>query len=224
MPTQPYKVDGKRVPGVTTIIGRFKDSGGLIYWAGKQGERVERGEIDHIYDTRDEAASLGTLVHEMVEAHIDGVEFYFPGEKQGDDRQQINVEDKEKVWAAYGAYFEWQKNCGMEFVAQEIPLVSEQYLFGGCPDAIARINDKLCLIDWKTSGGVYPDYLIQLAAYKHLWEEAGNEPIEGFHLCRFDKEYGDFAHHYYPELDDAWLQFLLFREAYDIDKRLKKRA
>jgi hypothetical protein len=25
--------EGVRVPGVTTIIGRFKDSGGLINWA-----------------------------------------------------------------------------------------------------------------------------------------------------------------------------------------------
>ena len=217
MPTQPYKnADGKRVPGVTTVIGRFKDSGGLLWWAFEQGKSAERGEINTLYDKRDEAASLGTTVHEMVEAHIDGVEYVIDPD--------YTEEQIEKVWAAYGAYFEWQKNCGMEFVAQEIPLVSEQHQFGGCPDAIARINGKLCLIDWKTSGGVYPDYLIQLAAYKQLWEEAGNEPIEGFHLCRFDKEYGDFAHHYFPELDDGWEQFKLFRAAYEIDKRLKKRA
>src|ERR1051326_3779732 len=36
MPTQPYRTkNGKRVPGVTTILSRFKDSGGLIWWANR---------------------------------------------------------------------------------------------------------------------------------------------------------------------------------------------
>ena len=43
----------KRVPGTTTIIGRFKDSGGLLYWACEQGKAIERGEISKLYDKRD---------------------------------------------------------------------------------------------------------------------------------------------------------------------------
>ena len=35
-----YKVDGVKVPGVTTILGRFKDSGGLLYWAFEQAEAL----------------------------------------------------------------------------------------------------------------------------------------------------------------------------------------
>jgi len=104
-------------------------------------------------------------------------------------------------------------------------LVSELYKFGGCPDAIGKIDGKLTLVDWKTSNSVYPDMLIQLAAYKQLWEENfPDRPLYGFHLCRFSKEHGDFAHHYYSELNDAWEQFKLFRQAYDLDKLLKKRV
>jgi len=29
----------------------------------------------------------------------------------------------------------------------------------------------------------------------------------GIHLCRFGKETGDFAHHYCPELEQAWEAF-----------------
>lgn len=217
MPTQPYKlVDGKRVPGVTTIIGRFKDSGGLIYWAFDQGKAAERGEINSLYDKRDEAASLGTIVHEMVETHIDKKDYAVPGWLTDEQIEQVN--------RSYGAYFEWHNQSNMEFIEQEMPLVSEKYKYGGCPDAVAMVNGKLCLIDWKTSNGIYPDYLIQIAAYKNLWEENRDTKIEGFHLCRFSKDYGDFSHHYYPELGDAWEQFKLFRQAYDIDKILKKRA
>jgi hypothetical protein len=81
-------------------------------------------------------------------------------------------------------------------------------------------------LDWKTSNGVYPDYLIQIAAYRQLWEE--NNPLKlltgGFHLLRFSKEHADFAHHYWSELNDAWDQFVLFRRSYDLDKIIKKRV
>jgi hypothetical protein len=82
------------------------------------------------------------------------------------------------------------------------------------------------LLDWKTSNAIYRDYLVQVAAYKWLWEEVHpDQPLTGgFHICRFAKEHGDFSHHYYPNLDEAWEQFLLFRRAYEIDKQLKKRS
>lgn len=215
-----YKIDGKRVPGVTTIIGRFKDSGGLLWWAYGQGQANERGEIDSLYDKRDEAGELGTMVHEMVEAHIDGVAF---------DIKRLMMLTKEQatqVQSGFDAYITWESMTKIKLIDQEMELVSEEYRFGGCPDAIGEVNGKLSLVDWKTSNAVYPDYLIQLAAYKHLWElNHPDQPLDGgFHLCRFSKDFGDFSHHYYAELDMAWEQFKLFRKAYDIDKVLKKRA
>jgi len=59
--------DGNRVPGTTTITGRFKESGGLVYWAWDLGKKG----IDY-REARDTAASAGTLVHAMVEAHAAG--------------------------------------------------------------------------------------------------------------------------------------------------------
>lgn len=218
-PVAGYKnAAGQRIPGVTTIIGRFKDSGGLLYWAFEQGKAAERGEIAKLYDKRDEAAESGTLAHSMVEAHIDGVPFEVP--------ENVTPEVLEQASNAFASYRAWESMTKLVIVEQEMQLVSEKYQFGGCPDAIGAINGELCLVDWKTSNSVYCDYLIQLAAYKQLWEE--NHPDRpltgGFHLCRFAKSYGDFAHHYYPELNEAWEQFKNFLNAYSIDKRLKKRA
>jgi len=207
---------GKKVPGVTTIIGRFKDSGGLLWWAFEQGKSAERGEINSLYDKRDEAAEAGTLAHTMVENHINGIESTLP-ENPTDIQKQ--------AWQGYQNYLKWAETTKIEVIEQEMEMVSEQYQFGGCPDAV-MVKGELALGDWKTSNGVYPDYLIQLAAYKVLWEE--NHPdrpiIGGFHLCRFSKEHADFTHHFWSELDDAWEQFKLFRRAYDINKKLKKRV
>ena len=220
-----YKLkDNSRAAGTTTVIGRFKDSGALLWWAFEQGKAAERGEINSLYDRRDEAADAGTLAHQMVENYINDINILpsldqIPGEIPDD----IFLKAKQ----GFDNYLNWAENNKMIIVAQEMELVSEEYKFGGCPDAIAYDSqNRLCLLDWKTSNGVYADYLIQLAAYKQLWEE--NNPDQlitgGFHLCRFSKEHADFTHHYWSELDDAWEQFKLFRQAYELDKKLKKRV
>lgn len=214
----------KRVPGTTTIIGRFKDSGGLLQWAFKQGQAAERGEISSLYDKRDQAADIGTMAHAMVEYHIN-----FPERERAieDVKRQFNPtdEDLKKAAKAFDAYLMWQSMTKLKIVDQEMQLVSEEYQFGGCPDAIGEINGELCLLDWKTSTGVYPDYMIQLAAYNQLWiENNPDRPLKGFHLCRFAKDYPDFSHYYWGELDSAWEQFKLYRKAYDLDKELKARC
>lgn len=209
--------NGERVLGVTTPIGRFKDSGGLMYWAFEQGKAFERGEISALYDKRDEAADAGTLAHALVEYHIKG--------DAEPDLSQYPEPIKKQAWQGYKNYLKWERMTNLQVVEQEVSLVSEKYKFGGTLDAI-MVDDELSMGDWKTSDSVYPDYLIQLAAYKVLWEENfPDRPITGgFHLCRFSKKHGDFSHHYWSELDDAWEQFKLFLRAYEIDKKLKKRV
>lgn len=217
--------DGTPVPGTTSIISRFKDSGALLHWAFGQGKAAQRGEIISLYDKRDEAAEAGTLAHAMVEAHI-----VLKMGREGEQPELVLYGVDEKIAiqarAAFKAYLSWESMTKLVIVEQEMQLVSEQYQFGGTPDAIGQINGELCLVDWKTSNGVYQDYLIQLAAYKHLWEEKyPDRPLTGgYHLCRFAKEHGDFAHHFYPNLDEAWEAFVLMRRLYDLDKQLKKRA
>jgi len=104
--------------------------------------------------------------------------------------------------------------------------VSETHRFGGTLDLILRTPQGLAVGDFKTSNAVYSDYLIQLGAYALLWEEnRPDDPLTGgYHLMRFAKEHGDFTHRFWPNLDEAKEQFLLFRKAYDIDKQLVKRA
>lgn len=217
-PTKGYfNKEGKKVPGTTTIIGRFKESGALIYWAYNRGK-----EGLELYESRDKAAELGTIVHGMVEAFCTG------HIKETDFTDGLSsIKDMASVLSAYEAFKEWFEMNKFEIVEQEVQLVSEQYQFGGTPDAIALDGKgRLVLLDWKTSDGVYQDHLIQLGAYRLLWNEThpDNQLTGGSHLCRFAKANGDFAHHYFPDLSDAERQFILLREAYDLDKILKKRA
>ncbi len=210
-PTEYRLADGTRVSGVTTILGRFKESGALLLWAfgvGKSG-------ASSLYEKRDEAATVGNLVHDIVESEITGSE-----------RPAVPLDYAERVESSLAAWHKWRQGSGLQIVATEVPFVSEVYRFGGTVDAIALDDGKYCLLDWKTSGGVYTDYLLQLAAYKALWDEHNPNKIitGGFHLCRFSKEHGDFEHRYWPELSDAWEMFKLLVPAYELDKKVKSRA
>jgi hypothetical protein len=219
--------DGTRVPSVSTIIGRFKDSGALLKWAYSQGrthgflEGTGKPAPASLYEVSGKAADIGTAAHAMVEAIIAGEE-----PEARPEYLSLDVDDRIKAANAFAMYQQWAAQSKLRIVAQEMQLVSEVHRYGGTPDAIGEIDGELCLVDWKTSNSVYSDYLLQLAAYRALWEEVHPEqPLAGgFHLCRFAKEYGDFAHHYYRELDDALEMFLLLRRSYGIDQRLRKRA
>jgi hypothetical protein len=234
MPTQPYKIEvdkslvdprllkiiedtipedkPMRVPGTTTIIGRFKDSGGLIYWAWKEGS-----EGRDFRETRDAAADAGTLAHLMVEHDI--------RQLPEPDLSGYAPELVEKASSSFLAYLEWKDQTKLRPLLTEIPLISKRWLFGGTLDAVI-LNDKVALLDWKTSNAIYQDNIIQLGGgYSILWEESyPDKPVTGgYHMLRFSKEEGDFAHHAWQNLDLAKEQFIYFRLAFEIDKLLKKR-
>lgn len=213
-PAQGYKNSaGEKIPGVTTIIGRWKESGGLMQWAFKQGQ----SGAAHLYEERDQAALAGNIAHDMIECDI---------LKRDIPTFTCAAELLTKATNAFNQFKEWQEQTRIEIVATERSFVSERYQFGGTIDAIGRdMKGRVVLLDWKTSNAVYQDYLVQLAAYALLLEEC--EPTlkpEAFHLLRVAKESADFAHHFFGELEDAKKAFVLMRELYDIDKRLKKRA
>lgn len=207
-----YKLEGKPVPGVTTIISRFKPAGGLIHWAWQQGK-----DGKDYRESRDKAADAGTVAHDMVECDIYGTVY---------NTKDHDEETVEKATGAFNAYKEWKSQTQLEIAESEVSLLSTAHRFGGTLDAIF-VRGALALGDWKTSNAVYSDYLIQLAAYAILWEE--NFPdrpiVGGFHLLRFGKQVDKadpitFAHYYWSNLDVAKKQFLLYREAFDLDKRL----
>lgn len=210
-PKKGYWVDGERVQGVTTILSRFKDSGGLIHWAWQCGM-----DGKDYREERDRAANVGTCAHDMVDARIRKISF---------DYEDWPPEILEKAKISFAAFEQWANDSQLEAAETEVQLISRKYRYGGTPD-VFFVRGKRSLGDWKTSNAVYPEYLCQLAAYKNLWEENyPDQPIEGgAHLIRFDKTYGDFHHHYYSDLDDAWEAFKHMRALYDLDKILKKRV
>ena len=202
MPTVDYKIDNKKVPSVTTILGRFKNATGLLIWANQIGLK---GQL--YQDELKKAGDIGTALHDLAEIHIKEEYYELP-------------EDK-KVRNCFNQFLEWWDNNNYKVTWTEKHFCSEKYLYGGTPDLL--VNENI-LVDFKTSKGIYSDYLVQGSAYAKLIEENENRKIDKFIICRFPKdnsqtEIKEFSK---EDLDNAFSYFELLRKAFDLDKQINK--
>lgn len=213
-----YKLaDGTRVPGTTTITGRFKESGGLVHWAWSLG--IEGKDYRQ---ARDSAADAGHVAHELIDASIHNRE---------PDLGEVSDGAIKLGQGGFQSFQAWQRQVKLTILATETPLISERYRFGGTFDALGLAavqseEPELLLLDWKSGNRIYGEMIPQCAAYRQLIRERCPQwrAVKGCCLLRLGKEEGNFSYNYFPErvLDQGWRAFELMRELFDIDAKLKK--
>lgn len=203
--TQYKNSEGIVVPSVTTIIGNNLgwNKNALIGWARKMAMQG----IDP-YAVRDEAGSIGTLAHMLIEYHLHqslGHEGW-----EVDFLDEYSKKDQERAQVGFEAFLEWEKLVDLEPLRMEERLVSEWHQFGGTIDLQANVNGKFSLVDFKTSNGLWPDHVIQLSAYEKLMVESGElgKPPEDIYILHLPKEDGGFTPKPFYDLSDHWQVFL----------------
>lgn len=153
-----YKnADGKRLPGVTTIVSLL-DKPQLKAWANRLGLQG----ID-LNSYMDDLASVGTLAHEMIQAHFTG------------DKVDFNEYSKNDITRAENAlisFYNWIDTMPIKPILNEAQLTNDD--FGGTVDMLAEIDGRNVLIDFKTGSGIYEEMGYQLAGYKILLEHNGH--------------------------------------------------
>ncbi|NDC23487.1 MAG: hypothetical protein EBZ49_05085 [Proteobacteria bacterium] len=169
---------GTEVDGTTRAL-KYIPKDALIGWAyklGKQGKdmNAEKGN----------AAKIGTIAHFLIQCDLMGWE---------PDLSACDGILVQSAQIAFKAYREWFSKAGLRPLAVEAQLVSHCYRFGGTIDLIGiDQHEELTLVDFKTSGGLWQDYLFQVSAYANLWEENFRRlPIQRLLLVRLDKETGE---------------------------------
>lgn len=100
---------------------------------------------------KDTAGDLGTRVHQIVGAYIEG---QLTPDGVPDPSERKSLENFIKV------------TDGWEWLGSEITLVHEEYRYGGTADGLARLpSGMIVLPDFKTSNSVYATYTMQCALY-----------------------------------------------------------
>lgn len=193
MPTQIYKTsDGKRVPGVTTVLGNIGwNRRPLMIWANRLG--LDGVDLDS--PDAKKAADVGT------EAHLLGQQWLEAG-----CPEVVRVVETE-AQRAFQSLPVWWRQQKLKVLHTELSLVSQTYRYGGTMDLVAQDEaGRVHIIDFKTGKDVYKEMLLQLAAYGHLYQE-NHGPVEMvYSLLRWGRQ-GDFHHHHYTNLNLAWEGF-----------------
>jgi len=159
-PTGGYFIDGQRVPSVTTILGiglggYSKDP--LMKWAWEEGKAGR-----DFRETRDKAATAGTIAHSCIEAFLNG---------ETHDCSGYPTEQVDEAMRALSAFEDWHRGHDIVINHQEVQLVSQTHRYGGCFDALGSIDGVNTIFDWKSSSGLYASYVCQVAAYYVLITE-----------------------------------------------------
>ena len=190
-----YMVDGNKVPSVTRVIDSVTPKH-LTDWAAKAGadwwhdnrelvhtnEEVCEGIRNAYKEIGDTAKEIGSEVHKWIELWI---KFKITG---GDT--ETDYPDHVKI--PMQNFHEWVESRAIEWVSCEEKIYSKAWKFAGTVDAVARINGKLCVIDFKTSAKVYKEYYLQLAAYSEAISSMMGEDVDLAVIVRLDKEEDKF--------------------------------
>lgn len=190
-----HLLNGKPVPGCTSISGLFQDDGWKFAWPVKLMEEkiiselvtVQEkhdgfqfgGPFVHLEDaiaitkkhknawrqSRDKAADKGTKAHTHIENYI----------KFG-VRPPLDINDE--VRHCFDEFLKWEIQFAPIWLATELQVASEIHNYAGILDALCEIDSHTVLLDYKTSKGIKPEYNIQLAGLAMALEEMG---------CRVDQ-------------------------------------
>ena len=133
-------------PSVTTVIGETCSKGKHFdEWLMKNGLNA--------LTIRDESAERGTLVHESIEALLDG--------------EELTI-DNEFIQKSLMSFEKFYNEIKPDVVEKELFLYHKDIPWAGTPDIIANVNNRLSLVDIKT-GDYRKTHEIQQLMYKELW-------------------------------------------------------
>ena len=181
-----------------TLIEHLEESFGS-QWVEEIIEQARR-RPDQV---RDQAADFGTKAHLLIEQIIQGLEPEIPAEME----------------PVVQSFTNWRQDAGLDIQLTETMVYSGKYRYAGAMDAVAYRNGQLVALDWKTGNGLYPEHLLQVAAYAKALEEMSGESVTEAWAVRFGKKAPEFETRKVEDLDTA---FIAFRAALYLWKAMRK--
>lgn len=214
-----HTLDGKRLWGVTTILGSWGDPGGLINWAANTavdamvgGATEEDARVAHT-KKRDKAGDKGTAVHNALEVSL----------KDWITKGQMSLTG-DKVIDNVLEYF---RANDITPIKSELNVYSRTFWFGGIFDAVVEKDNKRYVLDFKTSGTLQEKAFLQCGAYslaiKEMKPDAEIGGVVIIHIPKgtsFNPEKNVYWHHNVTELE---LGFIHVLNVYKLCTELKKK-
>lgn len=171
-----YRMDGKHVKGVTTLIKEGLPAPALVRWSANTvadwvsenpslvDEMKLRGGRGPLYEylkaipwqKRDEAGARGTDVHRLGEQLVHGQPVAVP----------------EHLHGHVDGYARWLDQWEVKPLLVERMIGNREHWYAGTFDLIGDIDGVTWMLDLKTAKGVYGENCLQTDAYRHgeFWQ------------------------------------------------------
>jgi hypothetical protein len=146
----------------------------LTHWALSIGQE----EYDKVIN---DALEIGNDTHQWIEHYI--------------NYGHACAEPEDYISKSVNAFLDWTTKYNPEWVDAERKVYCDKYKYAGTVDAVAKINGRVCVIDFKTSKKIYKPYHLQVTAYAQAIKR-----MDGLRrwplgvILRLDKETGEFEH------------------------------
>ena len=196
-----YRINGKRITSVTTVLGLVDKSRQLLKWSEnltreflllhleqKLTGYIIESAVTQYSQKRDEAGDVGKSIHKLCEQFIEAVLF-------DKEKPLITSELSEQVLNGYNAFLDWYNSNNVEFILSERIVYSKKHNYIGTFDVLMKVNGVLILGDFKTGKDIYPETWLQLGAYNQALNEEKKYKVKEFMILHFNKENGEFAVH-----------------------------
>ena len=205
-----------QVVDAVEVIGTWDGSGVNPIKLTEIEKLIQQAKSAH-KDKLEDAGAVGHVAHAWIEEYIkaDIVADY-----QKVQQLLQNFPWDERASNACKAAIQWMKAHHVEWISTERKIYSKKWKYAGTMDGLCYVDscdDPLCcpnkfkhrltISDWKSSNYLYPEYLMQTAAYEAAYEEETGEDVEDRWVIRLGKDDAKF---------EAWhLESDCFQEDFD---------
>ena len=155
--------EGVFYPSVTYVLSYFPKDRFFESWIKDVGHNSD------IIMRR--AGDEGTQVHTAVDRFLNGEEINWLDE-YGKALYSLDT------WKMILKFADFWNTHKPELVVTEYHVFSDEFKYAGTTDIICKINDKLWLLDIKTSNSLHDTHDLQLACYQQMWNESFDQKIE----------------------------------------------
>lgn len=155
--------EGLFYPSVTYVLSYFPKDKFFETWIKDVGHNADL--------IMRKAGDEGTQVHQAIEKYLAGEEIVWI-EENGVVNYSLDV------WKMILKFVDFWQTYKPTLIESETHLFSDELKVAGTGDLVVEIEEKLWLLDIKTSNSLHFTYDLQLSVYKQAWDELFDRKID----------------------------------------------
>ncbi|MEK7180113.1 MAG: hypothetical protein AAB706_01445 [Patescibacteria group bacterium] len=202
----------QHVPSVTWISGSYPKGIPFYKWLAEKG-------WDESEAIKQAAGNKGSKIHLAIGDILSGKEVRIDSKyinKGTGQEEELTLEECDAILS----FKSWFDSVKPKTITWEYTVFSNKYGYAGTVDYICEIEGEVWIVDFKTGQYIWPEYELQISAYKQTIANAENHiqnlDVSGIKLAVLQLGYRRNKNMYkFTEIDDKFKLFLAARQIWE---------